>query len=91
MRCIISPNTIVKLRMRMEKYTLSPNFIINKTATSDEMMGGRQIDDTPPLSFTFVPIVLPLINCIAIIYNDFPLLIELNLWGFIIPNHKYTN
>jgi hypothetical protein len=91
MRRIISPSPIVKLRMRMKKYALSPNLIINKAATSDEMMGGRQIDDTPPLSFALVPIVLTLIDCIAIIDNYFPLLIMFNLWVFIIPNHKYTN
>ena len=91
MRHIISPSSKVKLRMRMKKYTLSPNFIINKAGTSDEMMGGRQIDDTPSLSFTFVSIVLTLIDCIAIIDNDFPLLIKSNLCVFIIPNHKYTN
>lgn len=91
MRRIISPSPIVKLRMRMKKYALSPNLIINKAATSDEMMGGRQIDDTPPLSFALVPIVLTLIDCIAIIDDNFPLLIKFNLWVFIIPNHKYTN
>ena len=91
MRRIISPSPIVKFRMRMKKYALSPNFVINKAATSDEMMAERQIDDTSPFSFAFMTIVLTLIDCIAIIDNYFPLLIKFNLWVFIIPNHKYTN
>lgn len=91
MRGVISPSPVVKLRMRMEKYAFPPDFIIDKAATGDEMMGGWQIDDTSSLSFALMAIVLTLIDCIAIIDNDFPLLVQFNPHVFIIPNHKYTN